>query len=146
MRAMNVGENTPSIQKDSTDVRDALRSPAKKRRDGNITTSSFYTFKSRDNILQKSQNPFKLSSFEGSINDSTPIDFPEFKNCESTSINGSTDFNNNSNNTNNSNSNSNNNNNNNSNGNNSEAKHEVARSDTTSKLEVFIICRLGTIN
>jgi hypothetical protein len=134
MRAMNVGENTPSVQKDSTDVRDALRSPAKKRRDGNLTTSSFYTFKSRDNILQKIQNPFKLSSFEGPINDSTPIDFPEFKNCESSSINGSGDFNNNGNNNNNNNSNS------------SEAKHEVARSDTTSKLEVFIICRLGTMN
>lgn len=139
---MNVGENTPSIQKDSTDVRDALRSPAKKRREGNTATSSFYTFKSRDNILQKSQNPFKFSSFEGSINESTPTDFPEFKNCESTSFNGSTDINNNSNNNNNGNSNNNNNN----NGNSSEAKHEVARSDTTSKLEVFIICRLGTIN
>ena len=138
---MNVGENTPSIVKDSTDVRDALRSPNKKRRDGNITTSSFYTFKSRDNILQKSQNPLKLSITELSSNDSKNVlssEFSELKNIESTRTSISNDgYNNYSNN---------NNNYNNNNNNGSEAKQEVARSDTTSKLEVFIICRLGELH
>ena len=137
MRAMNVGENTPSILKDSTDVRDALRSPNKKKRDANITKTSFYTFKSNDNILQKIQNPLKLNIIENSLvsdsknNNTSSSEFSELKKIESS---GSNDGNNN-NNSNNSN------NNNNSNG--SDAKQDVARSDTTSKLEVFIICRLG---
>ena len=128
MRAMNVGENTPSILKDSTDVRDALRSPNKKKRDANITKTSFYTFKSNDNILQKIQNPSLVSD---SKNNASSSEFSELKNIES---NGSNDGNNNNNNSNNSN---------NSNSNGSDAKQDVARSDTTSKLEVFIICRLG---
>ena len=124
---MNVGENTPSIVKDSTDVRDALRSPNKKRRDGNITTSSFYTFKSRDNILQKSQNPLKLSITELSSNDSKNVlssEFSELKNIESTRTSISNDGYNNY-------SNNNNNYNNNNNNNGSEAKQEVALSDTS---------------
>lgn len=125
MRAMNVGENTPSILKDSTDVRDALRSPNKKKRDANMTKTSFYTFKSNDNILQKIQNPSLVSD---SKNNTSSSEFSELKKIES---NGSTDGNNNNNNSNNSNSNG------------SDAKQDVARSDTTSKLEVFIICRLG---
>ena len=128
MRAMNVGENTPSILKDSTDVRDALRSPNKKKRDANITKTSFYTFKSNDNILQKIQNSSLVSD---SKNNASSSEFSELKNIES---NGSNDGNNNNNNSNNSN---------NSNSNGSDAKQDVARSDTTSKLEVFIICRLG---
>ena len=132
MRAMNVGENTPSILKDSTDVRDALRSPNKKKRDGNITKTSFYTFKSNDNILQKSQNPLKLNIIDNSLSDSKNISSSEFSELKKIESNGSNDGNNNSNNSNNSN-------------HGSDAKQDVARSDTTSKLEVFIICRLGKL-
>ena len=129
MRAMNVGENTPSILKDSTDVRDALRSPNKKKRDGNITKTSFYTFKSNDNILKKIQNPLKLNIIENSSSDSKNILSSEFSELKKIESNGSNDGNNN-----NSNNNSN---------SGSDVKQDVARSDTTSKLEVFIICRLG---
>jgi hypothetical protein len=120
MRAMEPCDlNTSSTHKDSLDPRDLSRNTSKKKRSNHAGQgTSFYTFRSKDFPHTKCRSHSGKSSVESCVND-----FLNHKTNASSDDGRSPEI-----------------------GNGNEMDNTLASSGTTSKLELFIVCRLGKIN
>jgi hypothetical protein len=120
MRAMEPCDlNTSSTHKDSMDPRDLSRNTSKKKRPNHAGQStSFYTFRSKDFPHTKCRSHSGKSSVESCVND-----FLNNKIHASSDDGRTLEI-----------------------GNGNEMENNLASSGTTSKLELFIVCRLGKID
>ena len=120
MRAMNASDlNASSAHKDSShDHRDISRSTSKKKRSHHATHStSFYTFRSKEFPITKSRSASGKSTVECCV-----AEYLNSKNHAFIDDGKSVES-----------------------GIGNEIDHHLASSGTTSKLELFIVCRLGKI-
>jgi hypothetical protein len=111
--------NASSTHKDSMDPRDLSRNTSKKKRPNHAGQStSFYTFRSKDFPHTKCRSNSGKSSVESCVND-----FLNHKIHASSDDGRTLEI-----------------------GNGNEMENNLASSGTTSKLELFIVCRLGKID